>query len=206
MDSPNGAAEPAVVARYRRKGCVVEVLRGDAQRVPATVVVAGRMRRLRAALEQRGAVFAEQQTPGQRVFTAANPTPEWGALVLIDYRPGHDHITRGWLTGMHGEPHGYRLSHTLWHVLAAALEERHARPLILPLAWRNPDMVAVVTVATLWILCTPHRTWTIRLIDQTDPTPFIRYLNNEDDALARFANDVLWFDAGIVRRQPFRPA
>lgn len=189
------------VASYRLEGRPIEVWRGDALAMPAGAVLFGRGRPLRARLE---AMTGRQFEPAPRPtfydrkyeflpIDPASPLP-WRLAVSLDYRPRNVRVdarqTYPNLT------HVDKLSDDVWGVIAEALQRtRTTQPeplVLLPLSCRNPQVVAVAQVLAIWStvvdwlpISQSKGPSVFRLVDLTDPSPFIGALEDQDEIITR---------------------
>lgn len=189
------------VASYRLDGRSVEVWRGDALTMPAGIVLFGRSRPLRARLEAKtGRQFepATRPTFYGRKYEVLPIGPEshlpWRLAISLDYRPRNVRVdarqTHPNLT------HVDKLSDDVWGVIAEALQRTRTtqpEPLaLLPLSCRNPQVVAVAQVLAVWStvvdwlpISQSKGSSVFRLVDLTDPSPFVEALEDQDEIITR---------------------
>jgi hypothetical protein len=85
-----------------------------------------------------------------------------------------------------------------------------ARFLFLPLSWRHPDVVCAATAAACygfahyWRQNEPPAGWEFVLCDRDDPSPFLRFLRNEDDCLGKFIGRTWILPSFYYHRRPIR--
>lgn len=169
--------------------------------MPAGVLIFGRNPPLRTQLEAlsgRRFESASRPTVNGRKYEVLplEPAPHlpWRLAVSLDYRPRNVRLdarqTPPKLT------HVDKLSDDIsgvMHEASRRVQTLKPQPLmLLPLSCRNPQVVAVAQVLAIWSTIVDwlpvSRTkapLVFRLVDLTDPSPFIEALDDEDEIITR---------------------
>ncbi|HEY2586736.1 MAG TPA: hypothetical protein VGI81_13310 [Tepidisphaeraceae bacterium] len=196
------------------------VVRGNALAIDADVAIFGRAPELRAEMERRGATFQPLSEESRRFFSkpfdqrVRQGIPAvglWHRVFAVDYRGGHHRLDfRPPLAGT--RTHAARLAWNLHAVLAAfAAKGGHAsRFVVLPLSWRNPNVCCAAIVAACygfaltWGRHEPPNGWQFVFCDLQDPSPFLPFLRNETDELAKLVQAAGMAGISHYRLQPIR--
>ncbi len=140
---------------------VIDLIQGNALEIKADVAIFGRCKKLKRHLEAvAGCPFEPFVKPwkGRRKISILRHAKlPWPTAISVDYAP------RNVATEVRRTAKGYwprKPTHTaglflnLWQILFKIHEELAAeRVLLLPLSWRNPDVVSIATAGAIWKHC-----------------------------------------------------